>query len=226
MSRCSKSWRDEIALRLLRTRAGRNCRHGVRAVEAMTPQEPDRPLGPRTTGGQDAAVVFATGVGKVILPKGRGSFALCVAFAGVCCRTRESDRFEPGADSKMLWWPGHRPTDSFGVTIQGRTRGYDGQQRGAVPARRRVAGPGLFAASFGRWPWPWREPLDVAILAGVFFLGLLGLPDGVFLLVRGIRPPRVRGGVPPVPGGWALAPPAFEKPHPELSRRQRSGRES
>ena len=47
-----------------------------------------------------------------------------------------------------------------------------------------------------------------------------------FLLACGIRPPRVRGGVPPVPGGWALAPPAFEKPHPELPRRQRSGRES
>ena len=32
----------------------------------MTPEEPDRPLGPRTTGGQDAAIVFATGVGTVI----------------------------------------------------------------------------------------------------------------------------------------------------------------
>ena len=34
-----------------------------------------------------------------------------------------------------------------------------------------------------------------------------------FLLTRGIRPRRVRGGVPPVPGsGEASAPPAFEKP--------------
>ncbi len=33
----------------------------------------------------------------------------------LCCRARESDRFEPGAAPKMLWWPGHRPTDSFGV---------------------------------------------------------------------------------------------------------------
>ena len=34
-----------------------------------------------------------------------------------------------------------------------------------------------------------------------------------FLLARGIRPRRVRGGVPPVPGrGGASAPPAFEKP--------------
>ena len=62
----------------------------------MIPEEPDSPLGPRTTGGQDAALVFATGVGTVIfglaiqsllaytlLPEGRGSFALCVAFAGV-----------------------------------------------------------------------------------------------------------------------------------------------
>ena len=78
MSRCSKSW------------------HGVSAVEAMTPEEPDGPLGRRTTGGQDAALVFATGVGTVVfglaiqsllaytlLPEGRGSFALCVVFAGV-----------------------------------------------------------------------------------------------------------------------------------------------
>ena len=62
----------------------------------MTPEEPDRPLGPRTTGGQDAAIVFATQAGNVIfglaiqsllaytlLPEGRGSFALCVVFASV-----------------------------------------------------------------------------------------------------------------------------------------------
>ena len=62
----------------------------------MTPKEPDRPLGPRTTGGQDAAIVFATQAGNVIfglgiqsllaytlLPEGRGSFALCVVFASV-----------------------------------------------------------------------------------------------------------------------------------------------
>ena len=62
----------------------------------MTPKEPDRPLGPRTTGGQDAAIVFATQACNVIfglaiqsllaytlLPEGRGSFALCVVFASV-----------------------------------------------------------------------------------------------------------------------------------------------
>ena len=62
----------------------------------MTREEPDTRLGPRTTGGQDAAIVFATGVCKVIfglaiqsllaytlLPEGRGSFALCVVLAGV-----------------------------------------------------------------------------------------------------------------------------------------------
>ena len=62
----------------------------------MTRKEPNKPLDPRTTGGQDAAIVFATGVGTVIfgiaiqsllaytlLPEGRGSFALYVAFAGV-----------------------------------------------------------------------------------------------------------------------------------------------
>ncbi len=62
----------------------------------MTPEESNRPLGPRTTGGQDAAIVFATGVCTVIfglaiqsllaytlLPEGRGSFALCVVFASV-----------------------------------------------------------------------------------------------------------------------------------------------
>ena len=62
----------------------------------MTPQEPDRPPGPRTTGGRDTAIVFATQAGRVIfglaiqsllawtlLPEGRGSFALCVVFASV-----------------------------------------------------------------------------------------------------------------------------------------------
>ena len=32
-----------------------------------------------------------------------------------CSRPRGSDQFEPGADHKMLWWPGHRPTDILGV---------------------------------------------------------------------------------------------------------------
>ena len=71
----------------------------------MTLEEPDRPLGPRTTGGRDAAIVFATQVGTVIfglaiqsllaytlLPEGRGSFALCVVFAGVL-----GVLFSPGA---------------------------------------------------------------------------------------------------------------------------------
>ena len=62
----------------------------------MTPQEPDRPPGPRTTGGRDTAIVFATQAGRVVfglaiqsllaytlLPEGRGSFALCVVFASV-----------------------------------------------------------------------------------------------------------------------------------------------
>ena len=73
--------------------------------KAMTPEKPDRPGGPATTGGQDAAIVFATQVGTVIfglaiqsllaytlLPEGRGSFALCVVFAGVL-----SALFTPGA---------------------------------------------------------------------------------------------------------------------------------
>ena len=62
----------------------------------MTRQEPNEPLGPRTTGGRDAAIVFATQVGAVVfglaiqsllaytlLPEGRGSFAVCVVFAAV-----------------------------------------------------------------------------------------------------------------------------------------------
>ncbi len=62
----------------------------------MTPEESNRPLGPRTTGGQDTVIVFATQVGMVIfglaiqsllaytlLPEGRGSFALCVVFASI-----------------------------------------------------------------------------------------------------------------------------------------------
>ena len=56
-----------------------------------------------------------------------------------CCRTRESDRFEPGADPKMLWWRGHRPTDSFGVCPP--------PSRRVASPRPRFAGlPGLTAA--------------------------------------------------------------------------------
>ena len=71
----------------------------------MTPEDPDRPPGPRAPGVQDAAVVFATGVGRVVfglaiqsllawtlLPEGRGSFAVCVVFASVL-----SVLFTPGA---------------------------------------------------------------------------------------------------------------------------------
>ena len=71
----------------------------------MTPEESDRPPGPRTTGAQDAAIVFATGVGTVVfgiaiqsllaytlLPDGRGSFALCMVFASVL-----GALFTPGA---------------------------------------------------------------------------------------------------------------------------------
>lgn len=60
----------------------------------MIPVETCTPAGPRTTGGQDAAIVFATNVAKVLfglaiqsllaytlLPDGRGSFAVCVVFA-------------------------------------------------------------------------------------------------------------------------------------------------
>ena len=49
-----------------------------------------------------------------------------------------------------------------------------------------------------------------------------------FLLACGIRPQRVRGGVPPVPGRGGLRPrrPSTTRPrYPELPRRQRSGRE-
>ena len=62
----------------------------------MTPEESVRLPGPHTTGGRDAAIVLATGVGKIIfglgiqsllaytlLVEGRGSFALCVVFASV-----------------------------------------------------------------------------------------------------------------------------------------------
>ena len=71
----------------------------------MTPLEPDRPAGPRTTGGQDATIVFATQAGRVVfgvaiqsllaytlLPQGRGSFAVCVVFAHVLAVL-----FTPGA---------------------------------------------------------------------------------------------------------------------------------
>ena len=71
----------------------------------MTPVESDTPPGPRTTGGRDAATVFAAQSGRVVfgiaiqsllawmlLPEGRGSFALCAAFAGFL-----SVLFTPGA---------------------------------------------------------------------------------------------------------------------------------
>ncbi len=73
----------------------------------MMPGERNTPPGPDATGGQDAAVVFATRVGKVIfalatqavlahalLPQGRGSYALCVAFA-----TALAALFTPGAQA-------------------------------------------------------------------------------------------------------------------------------
>ena len=71
----------------------------------MTPEESDRPPGPHTTGVEDAAIVLATRVGTVIFGlaiqsllaytlglEGRGSFAICVVFAGVL-----SALFTPGA---------------------------------------------------------------------------------------------------------------------------------
>ena len=71
----------------------------------MTQQAPNEAHGPRTTGGRDAAIVFATQVGVVafglaiqsllaytLLPEGRGSFAVCVVFAAVL-----SALFSPGA---------------------------------------------------------------------------------------------------------------------------------
>ena len=83
----------------------------------MTRDEQDGPPGPRTTGGQDAAIVFATQVGKVIfglavqsllaymlLPEGRGSFALCVVLAGAL-----GVLFTPGA---------HQGAQYFVVTRQ------------------------------------------------------------------------------------------------------------
>ena len=78
---------------------------GKRDVDAVTPVESDTPPGPRTTGGRDAATVFAAQSGRVVfgiaiqsllawmlLPEGRGSFALCAAFAGFL-----SVLFTPGA---------------------------------------------------------------------------------------------------------------------------------
>ena len=71
----------------------------------MRREEPNEPLGPRTTGARDAAIVFATQVGVVafglaiqsllaytLLPEGRGSFAVCVVFASVL-----GVLFSPGA---------------------------------------------------------------------------------------------------------------------------------
>ena len=71
----------------------------------MTSGKPDGPPGPRTSGGRDAAIVFAAQTGRVVfgvaiqsllaralLPEGRGSFALCVVFAGFL-----SVLFTPGA---------------------------------------------------------------------------------------------------------------------------------
>ena len=103
MSRCSKSW------------------HGVRAVEAITPEEPDRPLGPHTASGQNAAIVFDTGVGTVVfglaiqsllaytpLPEGRSSFALCAVFASVL-----GVLFTPAAREGARS-PNYTPTDQDG----------------------------------------------------------------------------------------------------------------
>ena len=71
----------------------------------MRQDEPNQPHGPHTTSGRDAAIVFATQVVVVafglaiqsllaytLLPEGRGSFAVCVVFAGVL-----SALFSPGA---------------------------------------------------------------------------------------------------------------------------------
>ena len=71
----------------------------------MTATGQDRPQGPRATGLQDTATVFATWSGKVIfglaiqsllayvlLPEGRGSFAVCVVFAAAL-----STLFTPGS---------------------------------------------------------------------------------------------------------------------------------
>ena len=59
--------------------------------------------------------------------------------------------------------------------------------------------------------------VEVAIAFALTVHAVLWVPATAaglfFLLTRGIRPRRVRGGVPPVPGrGRASAPPAFEKP--------------
>ena len=71
----------------------------------MTQEEPNQPPGPRTTGGRDAAIVFATQIGVAVfglaiqsllayalLPEGRGSFAVCAGFAAVLAVV-----FSPGA---------------------------------------------------------------------------------------------------------------------------------
>ena len=64
----------------------------------------------------DGAAVPGGGAG--VLKGGaaqRAPAGACRRTSAGCCRARESDRFESGAAPKMLWWPGHRPTDSFGV---------------------------------------------------------------------------------------------------------------
>ena len=52
---------------------------------------------------------------------------------GWCSRPRGTGQFRTRVDPKMLWWPGHRPTHSFGV-------------RGAVVKARRSAPPPLRGA--------------------------------------------------------------------------------
>ena len=92
----------------------------------MTPEEPNEPLGPRTTGGRDAATVFATQVGVVVvglaiqsllaytlLPEGRGSFAVCVVFASVL-----GALFSPGAAQGVQYFVmTKQATVSEGVSV-------------------------------------------------------------------------------------------------------------
>ncbi len=79
-----------------------------------------------------------------------------------CCRTRESDRFEPGPDPKMLWWPGHGPTDSFGVCSP--------SSRRVAALRPRFAGLSALTTAprapvqTGRlWTMPNPDPLHVVV---------------------------------------------------------------
>ena len=60
------------------------------------------------------------------------------------------DRFEPGADPKMLWWPGHRPTDSFGV---------------CSPPSRRVASLRPRFAGLAAWTAAPRTPVQTGHLS-------------------------------------------------------------